>query len=83
MNNPVLNALLQARLHQSSPFERWCLIHGIRPLPVSPAHVAAFVRDSQPSLPIEKIWEAVQEVSQSHLANGLADQPRAVSWLRQ
>ena len=64
---------MNARLQEASTFEKWCIPRRVRPLPASPAHVAAFVRDSEAVLPIEKIWEAVQEVSQSHLANGLAD----------
>ncbi len=72
-SNPVREALLHARMQAASPFERWCIPRRIQPMPVAPTHVAAFVKDSHPTLPIEKIWEAVQEVSQSHLANGFAD----------
>lgn len=54
-------------------FGKWCIPKNIRPLPASPAHVAAFVRDCEPLIPIDKIWEAVQEISHSHLSNGLAD----------
>jgi hypothetical protein len=72
-SNPVLQALLAARLHDLSTFEKWCIPRQINPLPVAPAYVAAFIRDSQPVLPFEKVWETVQEISRSHLENGLAD----------
>jgi hypothetical protein len=72
-SNPVLRALLNARLKDLSSFEKWCLPRNIQPLPAAPAHVAAFVRDSQPVIPFEKVWETVQEISRTHLENGLAD----------
>jgi hypothetical protein len=67
MNSPVLQALLNARLGKR------CITKGVRALPAAPIHVAAFIRDCEPVAPIEKIWEAVHEVSQSHLSNGFAD----------
>jgi hypothetical protein len=73
MRSPVVQALLNARLQEASTFGKWCIIKGIQSLPVSPVHVAAFVRDSEPLLPIDKIWEEVQDVSRSHLSNGFAD----------
>jgi len=72
VQNPVRAALLNARLAAASPFERWCYMQRVQHLPAAPANVAAFVRD-QAARPIEEIWEAVEEISQSHLANGLAD----------
>ena len=72
-SNPVLRALLNARMQELSTFEKWCLPRHIQPLPAAPAHVAAFVRDSQPVIPFEKVWETVQEISRSHPENGLAD----------
>jgi len=70
---PVLQALANVRMQEASAFGKWCIQRNLRSLPAAPAHVAAFVRDCEPMLPIDKIWELVNEVSQTHLANGLAD----------
>jgi hypothetical protein len=35
------------------------------------------LRDCESIAPIEKIWEAVQKVSQSHWSNGFVDRRRA------
>jgi hypothetical protein len=69
-----MQALVLARIQEEpTVFGKWCIQRGVRSLPAAPIHVAAFVRDCEPNAPIEKIWEAVQEVSQSHLSNGIAD----------
>ena len=73
MSNPVMQALVNVRMQEASPFGRWCITKNVRALPAAPIHVAAFIRDCEPIAPIEKIWEAVQEISQSHLSNGFAD----------
>lgn len=74
MTSPVLQALLNARLEEEpTAFGKWCIQKNLRALPAVPIHVAAFVRDCEPVAPIDKIWEAVQEVSLSHLSNGFAD----------
>lgn len=72
--SPVMQALALARIEQEpTAFGKWCIQRNVRSLPAVPAHVAAFIRDCEPIAPIEQIWEAVQEVSQLHLTNGLAD----------
>lgn len=74
MNSPVLQALLNARIQEEpTAFGKWCIQANVRALPAAPVHVAAFIRDCEQMAPIEKIWEAVLEVSQSHLSNGFAD----------
>ena len=74
MMNPVLQALVNAKVEEeSTAFGKWCITQNVRALPALPIHVAAFIRDCEPIAPIETIWQAVQEVSQSHLSNGFAD----------
>jgi hypothetical protein len=73
MASPVMQALVAVRMHEASAFGRWCIVKGVRCLPAAPAHVAAFIRDCEPLIEIEEIWQAVKEISQSHLSNGLAD----------
>ncbi|MGK7056885.1 hypothetical protein AB4853_10425 [Bradyrhizobium sp. 1050_B9_N1_2] len=68
-----MQALAAARMQEASPFGRWCMQRNVRALPAAPQHVAAFVRDCEPLVAMPKIWEAVQEISQSHLTNGFAD----------
>jgi hypothetical protein len=70
--NPVREALMSARLASASAFERWCILQHVQHLPAAPGAVAAFIRD-QSALPIEKLWKAVEQISFSHLENGLAD----------
>jgi hypothetical protein len=73
MASPVMQALQNIRMQEASPFGKWCIVKGVRCLPAAPAHVAAFVRDCEPLIEIEEIWQAVKEISHSHLSNGLAD----------
>jgi hypothetical protein len=74
MSNPVMAALQAARIAgASSEFERWCIRHRVQPLPVAPANVALFIRDSAPLLTIQEIGAEVQKISQSHIENGFAD----------
>jgi hypothetical protein len=72
MTNPVLAALAQARRRAVPMFARWCELNGVSPCPAAPAAVAKFVTDCA-ALGIERLWPAVQEVSNSHVALGLAD----------
>ena len=64
MTSPVMQALVNVRMQEASPFGKWCITKNARALPALPIHVAAFIRDCEPIAPIEKIWDAVQEVSQ-------------------
>lgn len=68
-----MQALVAAKMQEASPFGRWCMQRNVRALPAAPQHVAAFVRDCEPLVAMPKIWEAVQEISRSHLTNGFAD----------
>ena len=70
--HPVLAALAQARLRAAPMFARWCQLNAVSPCPASPASVARFVADCAP-LGIERLWPAVQEISNMHLSIGLAD----------
>jgi hypothetical protein len=70
--NPVLAALAQARMRAAPMFARWCELNNVCPCPAAPAAVAKFVADCA-SLGIEKLWPAVQEISQAHAVLGLAD----------
>jgi hypothetical protein len=72
MTNPVLAALVQARMRAAPMFARWCELNGVSPCPAPPAAVAKFVADCA-SLGIERLWPAVQEISKAHTALGLAD----------
>jgi hypothetical protein len=53
-------------------FARWCELNGASFCPASPADVAKFVTDCA-SLGIERLWPAVQDISRTHVALGLAD----------
>jgi hypothetical protein len=70
--NPVLAALAQARLHAAPMFARWCELNGAAFCPAAPATVARFVVDCG-SLGIARLWPAVQDISRTHVALGLAD----------
>jgi hypothetical protein len=72
MTSPVLAALAQARLRAAPMFARWCELNGVGFCPASPAVVAKFVVDCA-SLGIERLWQAVQEISRVHVSLGLAD----------
>jgi hypothetical protein len=72
VTSPVLAALRNAVAPKHTMFENWCSLKGYRPLPATPALIAAFVNDCE-ALGIDKIWPAVCEVSQAHVAEGLAD----------
>jgi hypothetical protein len=75
MTNPVMQALLGARLQEEpSAFGKWCIVRGVRSLPAMPAHVACFISDlAAAEKSIKQIWPLVQEISQTHLSNNLAD----------
>jgi hypothetical protein len=74
MTNPVMKALLQAKLdEQPTKFGRWCVTRGKQSFPAAPADVAEFARDSFTRMPMQEVWWAVQEVAVAHLAQGLAN----------
>ena len=70
--NPVLAALAQARLRAAPMFARWCEVNGAAFCPAAPATVTKFVADCGP-LGIVRLWPAVQDISRTHVALGLAD----------
>ncbi len=72
VGNPVLATLAQARQRVAPIFVRWCELHGAVPCPAAPAVVARFVVDCA-SLGIERLWQAVQDISKLHVSAGLAD----------
>jgi hypothetical protein len=75
MTNPVMNALIGARLQEEpSAFGKWCIVRGVRSLPAVPAHVAGFITDlASGGKSVKQIWPLVQEISQAHVSNGIAD----------
>jgi hypothetical protein len=70
--NPVLAALAQARLRAAPMFARWCELNGASFCPAAPATLAKFVADCSP-LGIARLWPAIQDISRTHAALGLAD----------
>jgi len=72
MRSPVLAALAQARMRAAPMFAKWCELNDVCFCPAAPAAVAKFVADCA-SLGIERLWPAVQQISQAHVALGLAD----------
>ncbi|GLH77483.1 hypothetical protein SSBR45G_23910 [Bradyrhizobium sp. SSBR45G] len=72
MTNPVMAVLAEARRQRAPLFARWCERERETFLPASPAAVARFARDHA-GLGVERLWEAVAEVSRTHAALGLAD----------
>lgn len=72
MRSPVLAALAQARMRAAPMFAKWCELNGATWCPAAPADVARFVADGA-SLGVERLWPAVQEISNAHNSLGLAD----------
>jgi hypothetical protein len=70
--SPLLAALAQARQRAAPMFAKWCELNGVSTCPAAPADVARFVTDCA-ALGIERLWQAVQEISKMHAALGLAD----------
>ena len=68
----MLAALAQARLRAAPMFARWCELNGAGFCPAAPSTVAKFVVDCS-SLGIARLWPAVQDISRTHAALGLAD----------
>jgi len=68
----VLAALAQARSRAAPMFAKWCELNGASFCPAAPAVVAKFVTDCA-SLGIDRLWPAVQDISRTHVALGLAD----------
>jgi hypothetical protein len=60
-------------------FENWCALRGVQPIPAKPADVADFVSDCA-DLGIERVWQAVCEISRAHYVIGLAD-PTLGGWV--
>lgn len=72
ISNPVLAALAEARRRAAPMFVRWCELNGVMPCAAAPGTVARFVSDCAP-LGIERLWPAVQDISNMHVSAGLAD----------
>jgi hypothetical protein len=53
-------------------FENWCALNSRQPMPAAPMLVAQFVSELAP-IGIDKVWEAVQDISRAHYTIGLAD----------
>jgi hypothetical protein len=53
-------------------FENWCAMENVCSLPAAPVIVARFVREYD-LMGIDAVWAAVCEISQAHVAAGLAD----------
>src|SRR6266851_8511142 len=51
-------------------FQDWCTLNGIQAIPASPTTISSFVNSISP-LGIEKVFEAVQEISRAHYTIGL------------
>jgi hypothetical protein len=71
-SSPLLAALAQARRRAAPMFTKWCELNGFSPCPAAPAAVARFVSDCA-ALGIERMWPAVQEISNMHVEFGYAD----------
>ena len=72
MTNPVLAALAEARRQRAPLFARWCEREREAFCPASPAAVARFARDHA-ALAAETLWQAILDISSTHVALGLAD----------
>jgi hypothetical protein len=72
MTNLVLAALARARMRAAPMFAKWCELNGVSSCPAAPAAVARFVTDCA-ALGIERLWLAVRQISEAHVAFGLAD----------
>jgi hypothetical protein len=53
-------------------FDRFCSLHNLKPVPASPVTIARFINGIA-ELGIDRVWEAVQEISRSHYTIGLSD----------
>jgi hypothetical protein len=53
-------------------WERWCALHGHQPIPASPTMIARFIAELTP-LGVERVWQAVLEISRAHYTIGLPD----------
>jgi len=70
--NPVMAALVQARLRAAPLFARWCEREGAVFCPAPPATVVRFIK-AHAGLGIKQLWPALQDVSRLHASVGLAD----------
>jgi hypothetical protein len=51
-------------------FQDWCTLNGMQAIPASPTTISRFINSIAP-LGIEKVFEAVQEISRAHYTIGL------------
>ncbi|XUM22236.1 hypothetical protein ACRAVF_00995 [Bradyrhizobium oligotrophicum S58] len=72
MVNPVLTALAEARRQRAPLFARWCERQRETFCPASPAAVARFAREHA-GIGVEPLWEAILDISRTHVSLGLAD----------
>ncbi|MGC2774659.1 MAG: hypothetical protein WA418_03375 [Bradyrhizobium sp.] len=72
MANPVLVALAEVRRRRAPLFARWCEREQESFCPASPAAVARFARESA-GLGVDRLWQAVLDISRTHVLLGLAD----------
>jgi hypothetical protein len=62
-------------------WRQWCEVNGRSPAPAAPADIAKFIEDVA-ELGIDRVWQAVREISAAHEQFGLADptKARCVLW---
>lgn len=53
-------------------FQKYCDLHGFSSRPAAPTTIARFINGIA-DLGIDKVWEAVQEISRAHYTVGLPD----------
>jgi hypothetical protein len=53
-------------------FARWCELHEMQAVPASPVTISRFINGIA-ELGIDRVWEAVQEISRAHWTQGYAD----------
>jgi len=78
MTNPVLAALAEARRQRAPLFAGWCEREREAFCPASPAAVARFVGEHA-GLGVERLWQALLDISSTHVALGLTDPTAAPS----
>ncbi|ABQ37718.1 hypothetical protein BBta_5770 [Bradyrhizobium sp. BTAi1] len=72
MTSPVLAALAEARRQRAPLFAHWCEREQETFCPASPATVARFAREHA-GLGVDRLWQALHDISNTHLTLGLAD----------
>src|ERR1700738_88056 len=53
-------------------FENYCALHGVQAVPASPTTIARFINEIA-EIGIDRVWEAVQEISSATYKIGLPD----------